>query len=156
ENGDKTSLAKLDAQRPYLGYTLIVLLDQGRVLELNAQNHARFQIDNLELPLDAQMLPGERVLVAEHNGNRVTERNRKGEILWKTEVSGPIMAQRLANGNTFIATRTELIEVNREGKAVREPLVRQNGEQFMKAIKLRNGDIACMTSMGHFLKLNSE
>src|SRR5206468_3294539 len=89
----------------------------------------------------------DRVLVAEHEKNHVTERNRKGEIVWKKEIAGPLVAQRLPNGNTFIATKTHLLEYDKDGKEVFN-YQRPGGEPFMKAQKLRNGDIGCITQPG--------
>jgi hypothetical protein len=65
-------LSRLDGGGRWLGYTLLVLLDKGKVIELDEHDKPRFQVDGLKLPLDAQMLPGDRVLVAEHDADRVT------------------------------------------------------------------------------------
>jgi HEAT repeat protein len=153
EQGPKVDLAKLDATPELHGYTMMILLDQGRLLEVDADNKERWHIDGLQFPLDAQMLPGERVLVAENAANRVTERNLKGEVLWETKADAPLMAQRLPNGNTFIGTRTRLFEVTREGKEV-FTYARPGGEMFMRAAKLRNGDIACVVAGSHFVRLD--
>jgi hypothetical protein len=155
-NGDKIDLAKLDLVPKQLGYTMMVLLDEGKLLEVDAQNKLRWEIGELQFPLDAQLLPGDRVLVAENAGNRVTERDikKKGEILWQKAVEAPIMAQRLLNGNTFIATRTQLLEVDKAGKPV-FTYSRPNGEMFMRAQKLRNGDIACVTMGSAFVRLDA-
>src|SRR5439155_12575694 len=67
EHNGKVDLAQLDGLKPLRGYTLLVMLDAGRVVEVDADNKPRFQIDGLEFPLDAQMLPEDRVLIAEHN-----------------------------------------------------------------------------------------
>lgn len=131
---------------PLLGYTMLVLLDQGRILELDPDDKVQWQMDGLDFPLDAQALPGGRILVAEHNGHRVTERNRRGEVLWEKKVEGPLVAQRLRNGNTFIATQAQLIEVDRDGKEVFVHGSPIPGEYIMKAFKLPNGDIACITT----------
>src|SRR5262249_28067251 len=40
-HGDKVDLAKLDAANRVLGYTLLVLLDEGKVLELDNQDKPR-------------------------------------------------------------------------------------------------------------------
>ncbi len=147
DNGAKVDAAKLEDVARTVGYTLVVLLDQGRVLELDAANQPRLEVDQLEFPLDAQLLPGDHLLVAEHNGNRVTERNAKNEVVWEKKVEGPLAAQRLANGNTFIATRTGLLELKPNGDeafAYNPP----NGEIIMKAQKLRNGDIALIMQLG--------
>src|SRR5262249_53364588 len=113
EHGPKIDLAKLSEAPRLLGHTTVVLLDAGKVIELGPKDETRWQIDNLVFPLDVQVLPGDRVLVAEYHASRVTERNHKGEVLWQKEVNGPLVAQRLANGNTFVATDGQLIEVDK-------------------------------------------
>jgi HEAT repeat protein len=135
------------------GYTLLVMLDEGRAIELDAQDKIRLQFDGLQFPLDAQMLSGDSLLVAEYRSNRVAERDRKGKIIWEKGVDKPLMAQRLRNGHTFIATREEMLEVDRSGRQV----ARFNlpaGEAIMKAQRLPNGDIACVT-MQRFVRLDS-
>jgi hypothetical protein len=69
-------------QRP-LGFTTVILLDNNRIVELYPNDTVRWQIDGLEKPLDVQVLDKSRVLIAEYEGNRVTERNFKGEVLWQ-------------------------------------------------------------------------
>jgi HEAT repeat protein len=155
EHRDQVDLAHLDGIKPLYGYTLLVMLDIGRIIEVDSDNRPRFQIDGLEYPLDAQMLPGDRVLIAEHNGSRVTERNRNGEILWEKRVPLPLVAQRLPNGNTFIATQPQLMELDSRGKVVMARGL-PSGEFIMKAQKLDNGDIACVTSSYRFVRLDRD
>lgn len=137
-----------------LGYTLIVLLDERRIFELDAAGQVRWQLDGFSKPLDAQLLPNDHLLVAEHGGdlggpgNRVTERTLKGELVWKKDVDGPLVAQRLPGGNTFIATADQLFEVDPDGKEL-YVITRPGGEAIMKAQKLRDGDIACVTTPPH-------
>jgi hypothetical protein len=128
-------------------HTLVVLLDQGKIVDLDENKKVLWQIENIVFPLDAQLLPNRRVLVAEYQGNRVTERDTKGEVHWEKKVNMPIAAQRLPNGNTFIATATQLIEVDKTGKEVwtKEP---PRGGRIMKAQRLRNGDTAVITLVG--------
>jgi hypothetical protein len=145
DQGARVDLSKLDdAPRP-LGYTVVVLLDLGLIEEVDASKQPRWQFTGLEAPLDVQLLPGDRLLVAEHGGNRVTERNHKGEVLWEVKVAEPLVAQRLPNGNTFVATRTQFLEYNRAGKQVASHRL-PDGEMLMRAQKLRNGEIACVTT----------
>src|SRR5207247_1919842 len=94
------------------------LLDENQVVELGPQKQPRWAVDNLALPLDIQALPNGNVLVAEYLASRVAERNRKGEIIWEKRIVGPLVGQRLGDGNTFIATDSLLIEVDRAGKSV--------------------------------------
>jgi hypothetical protein len=154
DHGPKVDLAKLADESRTRGYTLVLLLDLGRIAELDAENSTRWQIDGLQFPLDAQWLPGNRVLVAEQNGNRVTERNHKGEVLWEKKVLAPLVAQRLPNGNTFIATQTQVLEVDRDGKELYTHS-RADGTAIMRAQKLRNGEIALVTSGRQFLRLDT-
>src|SRR5262249_30309994 len=85
---------------------------QGRVYECGADGKERWRIEGVQGPADAQVLPSGRVLIAEHNGTRVTERTREGKVVWEQRVTGnPVTCQRLANGNTFIATHPELREL---------------------------------------------
>jgi HEAT repeat protein len=136
-----------------LGYTLLVMLDAGRVIELDERNHVRWQVDGLEFPLDAQALPHDHLLAAEYNGNRVIERSRDGRIVWEKAVEKPLAAQRLPNGLTFIATQTKLFEVDRAGKEVAD-YPPPPDQLIMKAQKLPNGDIACVTSLRRFVRLS--
>ncbi|HXG12588.1 MAG TPA: HEAT repeat domain-containing protein [Gemmataceae bacterium] len=147
KQGEKSDLARLDPPQLH-GYTMVILLDQGRLMELDAKNRPRWQIEGLQFPLDAQLLPGERVLIAEQAGNKVTERNLKGEVLWQKQVPDPLVAQRLPNGNTFIATRTQLLELDRNGKEVFSHIP-PAGELIMRAQRLPDGDLALVVSGGN-------
>jgi hypothetical protein len=164
QNGGAIDLGKLAPGHVVLGHTITILLDDGIVQEHDSQGKMRWQLKGIDFPLDAQMLPGDRLLLAEHGAARVTERNLKtGEIVWQKELrgdpqkeitGGPLVAQRLPNGNTFIATDVGLTEVNPKGEEVfqyRRPL-----ENIRKAIKLRNGDIALVTSSQRFIRLGPD
>lgn len=149
ERQAKIEPARLEQALRLRGFTMVVLLDEGAIEDLNAANQVNWKFDNLSKPLDAQLLPGEqRVLVAEYLRNYVVERNLKGEIVWQRRVGGPLMAQRLPNGHTFIATSSLLFEIDKHGNEVFS-YSRPDGSQFMRAAKLRNGDVACLVQYGH-------
>lgn len=147
EHGKGIELTRLADSSKLLGCTLIVLLDQNQAMDLDSHNKPRFTIDGLDFPLDVQYLPGDRVLVAEHGGSRVTERNRDNKILWEKKIDQPLTAQRLPNGNTFIATKNQLMEVDRNDKVVFSHSL-PGGELIMRAHKLRNGDLAIISQLG--------
>ena len=93
------------------GYTLVVLLDKGKVMEVDAANKPRWSVSDLNYRSDAQQLAGRSP--ADRRAwrrDRVAERNNEGDILWQHKVDSPLVAQRLPNGNTVIANR-ELIVV---------------------------------------------
>jgi outer membrane protein assembly factor BamB len=155
--GEKVDAARLGEVVKTAGHTLVLLLDDGKAIYLDAANRPLWELDKLQFPLDAQMLSGDRILLAEHQGNRVTERNRQNQVLWEKKVEGPIAAQRLPNGNTFIATRQHLLEIDAKGAEVFRH-ERPNGEMIMKAQKLPNGDYACVTQLGatRYVRLNAQ
>lgn len=149
EHRDKIEPARLEKVSRSLGFTLIVLLDLNTIEFLDRAKEVRWKIADVQMPLDVQLLPGQqRVLLAEYKADRVSERNLKGEIVWKKRfASGPLMAQRLPNGNTFIALRNQLIEIDKDGKEAFS-YSRPDGSEFMRATKLPDGDIACIVQLG--------
>jgi HEAT repeat protein len=155
ENNKNVDLAVLHQATKLLGYTTIVLLDDNRILELDADNKVRWRIDGVGFPLDVQVLPGNKVLIAEYKANRVTERNFKGELLWQYEFppggggfnDGPQMAQRLPNRNTFIAGKYQLVELDPAGKRVFEYNV-PGGEGIMKCSKVSANEIVILYQDG--------
>jgi hypothetical protein len=156
-HGDKVELARLAPSREWLGYTLLVEVNNGgagRVVELGRDNKPRWKVVGLQFPVDAVVLPGNRVLIAEHNGRKVTERDFKGNILWQKEgLNGQVVnVQRLPNGHTFIATNLQLLEVDRAGKEVFAVNLPGGIEAAYKA---RNGHVICLTAPGRCVRLDA-
>jgi HEAT repeat protein len=122
KHGAALDLAKAEGLARLLGYTLIVHLNprgDGCVQEIDRRGNVRWKMTGLEYPIDAQVIDPRRVLVAEYSARRVTERNHRGEILWQKRLDNfPGMARRLPNGNTFIATRSSVFEIDRSGAEV--------------------------------------
>jgi outer membrane protein assembly factor BamB len=115
----------------------------------------RWEVKGLQFPLDVQYLPNDRILVAEYHGPRVTERDVKtGEVRWQHNVgSGPLVAQRLNNGNTFIATEGQLLEVDRKGNQVFTYSF-PNGQRIMKAMKLPTDEMVTLTADARVTRLD--
>jgi HEAT repeat protein len=156
DNGDKIDLAKLEATRSYLGLTLIVEVqnnNMGRVVEIGRDGKERWHIDGLQYPVDAWVLGGGRVLVAEYNGRKVTERDMKGKILWeKSGYNGQtVNVQRMPNGNTFIASDQALLEVDRTGKE----LFMFNPGGVTAAYKSRSGHVVALLTNGRVVKYDT-
>jgi HEAT repeat protein/outer membrane protein assembly factor BamB len=150
ENGPTTNLAKLTTSPGYLGYTTLVEVGNnsiGRVTEIGRDGKVRWQVTNLRYPVDAFVLPGERVLITEWDGNRVAEWDFRGNLVWKQEgLNGRATnAQRLPNGHTFICTTNEVLEVDRTGRAVYRVNVTQG---LTAAYRWPNGDIFCLRNDG--------
>ena len=99
------------------------------------------------------MLGHDRVLVAEYIGRQVTERNLKGDVLWQYRTSGLVLgARRLANGNVFVVTRNQLVEVDKDGKEASN-LPRPN--DVCAAAKFRDGTIAMLSNGGQVIHLDA-
>jgi HEAT repeat protein len=156
KNAEKADLTHLSDGQRMLGFTVVTALDQrntGKVYEIGMDGKVRWKIDKLQFPMDAQVLPGERVLIAEMNGNRVTERDFKGKVLWEKNFPMPLSVQRLPNGNTFVAGRNGLVEYDRAGKEV---FKHERGDySIFGGVKLRNGEYGMVTQFGTFVRLDA-
>jgi hypothetical protein len=153
DHGDKADLTRLEGAGRRLGYTLLVFLNAGQVIELDSKDKPRLQISGLNFPLDAQVVGDDHVLVTEHYADRVTERDRAGQVVWEYSAEKPLMAQRLANGNTFIATQSRLLEVDRQGRETMSYM--RAGDMFMKAQRLPYGEIAFVTTSRRFVRVDA-
>ena len=144
------------AVQRYLGYTLLIQPGNNQVVELGADGKERFKLVGLLNPQDVQALPGDHYLVTEGNGQRVTERNLKGEVLWTKQIPNlfPISAQRLANGNTFIVCRNQLLECTRDGKDLWS--INRPNNDVLTAQKLRNNEIVVISSQGMVQRLDKD
>jgi HEAT repeat protein len=157
-NSTKVNLADLKGGPKILGYTVLVLLEAGQIIELGQNNEIRWQLTNLDFPLDVQLLPNDRVLVAEYHASRVTERDLKGKILWQHNCVSPQAAQRLKNGNTFIVSDKEMIEVTPDKNQVFAYSF-PNMERVMKAVKVDkagDGRIVCLTNSPRVVVLDEK
>jgi hypothetical protein len=149
-HGERVEMAALKDHERQVGYTLLVLLHDNRVVEWDRDGKLRWQINGLAAPLDAEVLPGRRVLIAEHDAKRVTERNLQGEILWEKKLpEPPIHALRLPDGRTFIATRKQLLEVDRTSG---QEIVRYQSDNssIITARRFRDGRIGCIEKGFYF------
>jgi HEAT repeat protein len=153
-NANRVDLARLTS-RPWYGYTLICDVGRNRVFEIDRNGKERWAIENVPGPFDAMVVPGNRVLIAEWNVQKITERDFTGKILWEKQVPGnPANVQRLANGNTFIAMNGgAIMEVDRTGKEVYQ--IANVGGNTLAAYRTRQGVIVCMTFNGQCLLLDT-
>jgi hypothetical protein len=166
-NAGTADLARLGQVEAYQGYTLIVqqffqrnpnggrIRNIGQVVELDPNKKPRWKLEVPYYTVDAHVVAGDRVLIAEFQNRRVSERDKKGEVVWDRTVNGnPISVQRLKNGNTFIAMVNELLEVTRDGQTVFS--MPRPGADIFKARKLPNGDVAFVTNRGQFQRVDRD
>jgi HEAT repeat protein len=139
----------------HLGGTILVQPQNNQLTEVGPDNKVRWEMTGLLGPQDAQPLSGGRVLIAEFNGQRVTERNAKGDTLWQKVTTGtfPIGVQRLRNGNTFITCRNQILEVDRGGRELYT--ISRPANDVVAARRLRDGQIVCVTNQRQLLRLDT-
>jgi hypothetical protein len=126
KNKDSVDLAKLSDVPPMQNLTLISYvnfrnpgnINQGTVMELTHDKKVRWEIKNLNYPVDAQVVGPDRVLITETNLNRVTERDIKGNIKTTHNAQNPMGCQKFPDGKLFIATRHQLQLLDRDNKVV--------------------------------------
>jgi hypothetical protein len=163
DNEKNLDMTKLYRENIFLGYTLIVQQNNrigagnrnmGEIFELDAKKQVRWKIEINTYPVDAQMIGSTRVMVAEWQGNRVTERDLKGEIQWEYNCgAAPFTVQRLPNGNTFVAMQGRLIEVDRNKNTVWS--YQRPAADLQRAKKLPNGEVAFITNTGSYTRMDA-
>jgi hypothetical protein len=155
EHESRLGPASFVSRQSLRGYTLVVEWSEGRdgrIEELARNGKPRWQLEKIPWAIDAQVLPSNRLLLAEVYEKRVAERNLNGALLWERRLNEqPLSVQRLANGNTFIATATQLLEVDHSGREVVD--VRRLSP--LAARKLPDGRIACIASTDRFHMLDA-
>jgi hypothetical protein len=153
-NEKTIDLAKLDQIEPTLGYTLIVEMDirgiGGRVREVTPDGKVRWEITNVQFPTDAIVVANNRVIVAEQNTNKVSERDVvTGKEIWGETFNQPINLHRLATGNIVVVGRHQLVEWDRNRKAV--ATVTRPQFDIIAGAKLRDGNFAVYTHLGQII-----
>jgi hypothetical protein len=121
KNHAKVDWKSLHFDEQALGLTLIVENQRpdggSRIYEINNTNQVRWQI-KITNPIDAQWLPGGRLLVGDSRDSLIYEMDTRGNKGWKHTGIAPTSIQRLPNGNTVVSTYQSIIEFTREGKTV--------------------------------------
>jgi len=159
ENEAKLDLTKIDLDAVGRGFTLVITMDPSRastgaVMELDVRGKVRWKVEHLSYPVHASMTRRDRVLVCEYNGNRVTERDLKGAVVWEKRVGTQLLsAERLPDGNTFIVTRGQLMEVDKGGNHVHA--VNRLGDALLAGHRNKDGTYTVLTASGTCATLNS-
>lgn len=161
DNRTKIDLTALNGHESYLGLITIAEYDnqvgniQGQVFETSRGGAKRVSFGGVLGAMDAQTLPNGRILVAENNANRITERDSRGDIKWTFQCPvNPICVQRLANGNTFIASYNLVMEIRPDKSEVYRIMP---GPQYymFSAHKTKNNRIVAITAQGFIIELEA-
>jgi hypothetical protein len=147
ERGPKADLARLDEAPPYLGLTLVPEMHGNKVWECGKDGQVRWELTGLSQPRDARVLAGGRVLIAEVTAGLVTERDRKGRLVWSHKVQDPAYVERLPNGNTFVGTHNRAFEVTPAGKEI--TVYQSEPGFFIHSMHRKpNGNLVCLSMAG--------
>jgi HEAT repeat protein len=138
----------------YLGHVLLVLANSGEVMELDRDRKVRWKLDGLMNPRDVEVISNDRILVAEFSAQRITERNRKGDIIWQKQLQGafPLAVQRLRNGHIFIACQNKLMEVDRAGNEIYSI---NRPHDVIMARRMRDGQIVLVSSHRQCIRMDT-
>ncbi|MBX9678798.1 MAG: PQQ-binding-like beta-propeller repeat protein [Gemmataceae bacterium] len=163
----KIDLATLDKVDAMLNYTLVIQQNVirivngqrvpaiGEVYELDGAKNKRWSFSVPTYPVAAEVVGPDRVLIAEYQGGKISERDTKGNVIWEKAVGGnPIGVQRLPNGHTFVVTQNKLMEFDGARNEVFSHQ-RPNHDVF-RARKLRNGEFVFVTNSGQFVRMDAK
>jgi hypothetical protein len=100
------------------GGVIVAELETDTIWEMSPAGKVRWQMEDLQGPYDVQVLAGGRYLIAEYLGQRITERDHKGTVLWAKKIDDPVACRRLAHGDTFMATSGKVLQITSAGKEV--------------------------------------
>jgi hypothetical protein len=160
-NEKKVDLAKLDQESSY-GLTIVCESPfrggLGRVVALGGDGKERWSIKNLNWPMDAVPLAGKKVLIAEHNRNRIVEREvgDTGKEIWSENINQPVNVGRLPNGITWAVGRNQIIEWERGDKPNKKHVFDflRNEYDIVAGNRLKNGEYVLLTQNQQLLKVD--
>lgn len=149
EKAPARPLSGFDSGMPFLGFTMILSMNRGdgksggsRVWEIDRSGKVRWEVKDLKTPVEAWVLPGNRVLIAEQGASRITERDFSGAIRWESVNHANLVGcQRLPNGNTVVVAYNKVYELDRQGKEVRTLFKPPADETMYSGQKLPNGNV---------------
>ncbi len=156
DHGASVDLTKVDFTNRRLGYTLVTEMDLRAVtstlIEYDRGGKERWRLGGLPYAVDAQMVGGDHVLVAEYTARSVSEMTTKGDVVWQYHANNLVLgARRLPNGDTFVVIRNQLTLLDKDGK---EKSSISRPQDVCTAAKFRDGSIALLTNSGYLIHLD--
>jgi hypothetical protein len=158
-NEKKVDLAKLDQESSY-GLTIVCESPfrggLGRVVALGGDGKERWSVKGLNWPMDAVPLAGKKVLIAEHNRNRIFEREIDGKELWSENINQPVNVGRLPNGVTWAVGRNQIIEWERGDKSGKKQVFTflRNEYDIVAGTRMKSGEYVLLTQNQQLLKID--
>ncbi len=100
-------------------------------------------VNQMNYPSDVKKLSNGNYLIAEQNGNRVTERDSTGRIVKTTTVSQPLSIDIIPEGGMVVVCRNQVLQYDKDMKQVWQ-FTRQQYD-IMGGRRLPGGDIVFIT-----------
>ena len=149
EKKDKLDLRSFRDTVPFRGWTILASYQTGTVWEVDRQGKTRWKLTGMKGSIDAQAINDELIVVAEYTGKRVTIRNCRTNkiVMTKTFSASPFSVQPLRNGNIFVSTTSEVLEIDRRGKGIYRKSV-TTGQRITCGSRARDGRIVALTQNG--------
>jgi hypothetical protein len=154
KKGTALDLVKFDFKPRITGYTDVIEYDYRgygvyRVVTLGPDLKEKVKIGGtgvaqLNYPADVRKLPNGHYLIAEQNGNRLTEREPTGKVVRETTVNQPLSIDLLSDGGTVLVCRNQVVQFNKAMEQV-WAFPRQQYD-IMGGRRLPGGDVVFITS----------
>jgi hypothetical protein len=152
--GGSLDLAKFDFKPRVTGYTDIIELDyrygqQYHVVTLGPDLKVKARIGGLgagtlNYPSDVKKLSGGNYLIAEQNGNRLTERDSTGRVVKTTNVTQPLHIDLLPGGGMVVVCRNQVVQYDKEMKQLWS--FQRPNYDIMGGRRLPGGDVVFVTN----------
>jgi outer membrane protein assembly factor BamB len=154
KKGGTLDLVKFDFKPRVTGYTDVIEYDYRgygvyRVVTLGPDLKEKVKIGGtgvaqINYPSDVKKLPNGNYLIAEQNGNRLTERDSTGKIGKQTSVTQPLSIDLLPEGGAVVVCRNQVVQFNKDMEQV-WAFQRQQYD-IMGGRRLPGGDVVFVTN----------
>jgi hypothetical protein len=146
--GGTIDLTKVEFKPRVQGFTDLIQTDPRlglwSVARLGPDLKEKWRISGLSSPTDLRVLPDGRLLIAEQNLTRVTERDLTGKILVERRVTQPLTVDPLPGGGMLVVCRGQVVELDKNGNQIQSHS-RPNFD-IMSGRRLPNGDVVFVTN----------
>lgn len=152
KQGTGFDLVKFEFAPRITGYTDVIEYDANygryRIVTLGPDQQVKATIgavgiNQLSYPSDVKKLANGNYLIAEQNGNRITERDSTGRIVKTTTISQPLSIDLLPGGGMVVVSRNQVIQYDKDMKQVWQ-FTRQ-AYDIMGGKRMPNGDVVFIT-----------
>jgi hypothetical protein len=164
EASTKVDLKKINFEEAAFNYTLVGVYGYqqdkrrytGRLMELDKAGKVKWELDELNYPVYASKIRRDRVLICEYNANKVIEMDPKTKkTYWTKQLNTqPMACERLPNGNFFVVTRNEMLELDSKGTTVRS--VNRGGYDIVTGGRHKNGTYTMVTNNGTIIRYDKD